>query len=104
MSNLDKAIKVLKDEGYIEDDIARIVTDWGKAAFSRVYSEMMLAFTEEETQELERIEDKEKMEKEIKKRFVEKTRKNPDTMAREYLDIIASEFLATHIKETKIPP
>ena len=100
MSKLDEAIQVLKDEGYVEEDIAKIVTDWGKASFARLYSEMMLAFTDEEMQEFEKIEDKAKMEKEIKKRFTEKTKKNPDMLAREYLDIIVSEFLSAHLKQT----
>ena len=104
MNNLDQAIKVLKDEGYVEDDIAKIVTDWGKAAFSRLYSEMMLAFTEDEVQELEKIEDRAKMEEEIKKSFREKTKKDPDNLVREYLDIIASEFLFVHLKQTTLAP
>lgn len=89
----------MKNEGYVENDIAKIVTDWGKAAFSRLYSEMMLSFSEEEIAQVEKIEDKGKMEEEIKKRFLEKTRKDPDNLIREYLDIIASEFLACREKE-----
>ena len=100
MSSLKKAVKVLRNEGYIEKDIVRIVTEWGKAAFSRLYSEMMLAFSEKEIEELEKIGDKREMEMKVRERFREKTGKDPDRRAREYLDIIASEFLTAYRKDT----
>lgn len=97
-NSLNKAIQALKEEGYTENDISTMVTDWGKAAFTRLYSEMMLSFPEDEMKKFEAME-KEEAQKLIKEEFRKKTGKDPDALAKEYLDIIASEFLAARAKD-----
>lgn len=39
------------------------------------------------------------MGEEVKRRFKENTQKDPDALSQEYLDIIASEFLAARERE-----
>ena len=99
LGSLDKAIQALKEEGYTENDITIMVTDWGKAAFTRLYSEMMLSFAGDELKQFETME-KTEAEKKIKEEFTKKTGKNPDVLAKEYMDIIASEFLTAREKST----
>lgn len=97
--SLDKAIQALKEEGYAENDISNMVTDWGKAAFARLYSEMLLSFSEDEMAKFETME-KEEAQKLIKEEFTKKTGKDPDMLAKKYIDIIASEFLAARARDT----
>lgn len=97
--SLDKAIQALKEEGHTENDISVMVTEWGKAAFARLYSEMMLSFSEDEIKKFEAMK-KDEAQKLIKEGFMKKTGKDPDALAKEYLDIIASEFLVARTKDS----
>lgn len=99
-SKVNEVLKVLHKDGYKPEDAAKLIEDWSKLVMTKVYSEVLLAFSEDEIVYFEKYskesnKTKAELEKELKEKYIQKTGKNPKDQAKEYLNSIVRVFLET---------
>lgn len=94
-----QVLKILKEQGYSEDEIIKITTDLSKLSFSRLYSEAMLAFTPEDLQIIEDCQTDELANEKIRDLYTLRTGKDPDEEAKVFLENFSDEFLKQYEKD-----
>ena len=98
-TKFQQVLDVLKEKGYTEDQLAQFAADMTKAGFSKLYTEAMASFSDEDMAVIEACQDQEAANAEIRNRFIQRTGKNPDEEMQKFLDVFSDGFLAEYEKE-----
>lgn len=98
-----EVLKTLYEAGHKPEQVQPLLKEWIKIAHAKVYSDLVLAFSDQELKEAERVSEqehrsKEEMQSMLKDLYVKKTGKNPDDLAKEYLNTLAQAFMETYDK------
>lgn len=96
---LEEVIKVLKKEGYSDEEIQKFIEELTKMATAKLYTEITANLTEEDKAEIEKLTFKEEVDLEIKKRFYERSGKSLDDLMQEFLTTFAQGFLDKYQEE-----
>jgi len=104
-SKLEEVMKVLRKEGYSDEEIQKFIEELTKMATAKLYTEITANLTEEDKAEIEKLTLKEEADLEIKKRFYERSGKSLDDLMQEFLATFAQGFLDKYWEEkTKATP
>lgn len=93
ISKFQEVILVLQQKGWSQDQIAELTTELQKSAFNQFYVEAMAAFTDDDFDQIEKIEDESAAQQKVKELYQERTGKNPDEEASKFFDVFADGFL-----------
>ena len=96
---LKEVLDILKQEGWTDDQLAQLTTDLTKAAFSKLYSQAMIAFTEEDLQAIEACADQAAANVEIQKRYQTRTGRDATIDMQQFLDVFVEGFMAEREKD-----
>ncbi|MBI2011251.1 hypothetical protein HYS91_00640 [Candidatus Daviesbacteria bacterium] len=99
-----QVIAVLKEKGYSDSQIVEFTQDLTSTSFSKLYSEAMLSFTDEDFKAIEKCIDQRQANEEIRKRYKLRTNKDPDQEALKFFDNFAEGFLQEYQKEQAVKP
>ena len=98
-----EVLKTLYEAGHKPEQVQLLLKEWIKIAHAKVYSDLVLAFTDQELEEAERVareeqRSKEEMQGMLKDLYIKKTGKNPADLAKEHLNTLARAFMETYDK------
>ncbi|MDP3724453.1 MAG: hypothetical protein Q8R11_02340 [bacterium] len=96
---LQQILAILQQKGWTDDQLAQLTTDLTKAAFSKLYSEAMTSFTEEDLQAIEACADQVAANVEIQKRYQMRTGRDAQADMQQFLDTFAQGFMEEYEKE-----
>ena len=103
MSKLDELVLTLKNDNVAQEEIEKTVEFISQIVAGKYYTELMANFTPEEIEEINKAENQEQADVEIKMKFFEKTGKSADQVRDEIFDYYAGEVLADYLKTKKLP-
>lgn len=98
---LQQVIDILKAKGTTDEQIAQIAAGLTKAANDQLYAEITNSLTEEDLKAIDACQNQEEANKEILKRYVEKTGQDPDQKVQQFLDLFAEGFLKEYLHPTQ---
>lgn len=101
---LQSVAKILQEKGATDEQIAQVLTEITKMAFTRLYNEAMDAFSEEDMKAIDACTSQEEASFEIMTRFAKATGKDAQETVRGYLDEFADKFLEDYKKGQNQPP
>lgn len=90
--SLAQVVDVLQQKGYSEDQIAEILADLTRASYEKLYSQALLALTDEDLTSIEKAEDKD-VNDEIRYFYKLRTGMDPEEEANKFLADFAKGFL-----------
>lgn len=94
---LKEVIEILKKENATQDQIEEILSGIIESAYSKLYSEAMLALTEEDLVSIEHS-DETQVDEEIIYFYKLRTGKDPDEEVKQFIDNFAEGFLNEYSK------
>lgn len=89
---LKEVLEILKKENATQAQIEEIIAGIIKTAYSKLYSEAMLALTEEDLESIEKTDD-ENVDQEIIYFYKLRTGKDPDEEVKQFITDFAEAFL-----------
>lgn len=93
MSKYDEVVHALRAEGLTEEEIVGLTANISREATQRLHAMIVAALDEEDFKALDQIKEHSEADKEIQRRFQEKTGQDPDVLMREFMDKFAEGFL-----------
>lgn len=90
---LQDVVAILQKQGQTDDQITDFVDNLTKAAFTRLYGNLIATLSDQEIDEIEALSDQEQADAKIKELYLKHTGKNPDEELKESLDAFAKEFV-----------
>lgn len=103
-SKLNQVADALKDEGYSDEQVAKLMENLTKDATAKFYTEAIAVFSDEDMKAIDACASQEQANFEIRTRYAEKTGKNPDVAVQEYIDTFAQGFLDAYHKDKQAQP
>ncbi len=101
-TKLQKVVDVLKEQGCNDEQIAQFLTDLTKASFSKLYTDAVSFFNEEDLKAIEACKDQEEANKLIAQKYREKTGVPAETANQKFLDDFCTGFLNEYQKQLPI--
>lgn len=95
---LKEILDILKAKGWTDDQLATLTQDLTKVAFSKLYSEAMTSFTEEDLRVIEACTNQAAANVEIQKRYASRTGRDPNADMQQFLDTFAHRFMEEYQK------
>lgn len=103
MTKLDELVLTLKNDNVSQEEIENTVKFISQLVAGKYYAELMVNFTPEEIEEINKAESQEQADVEIKMKFFEKTGKSADQIRDEMFDYYAGQILEDYLRTKKLP-
>lgn len=100
---LQQVTDILKKQGQTDDQITEFVNELTKAAFTRLYGNLMANLSDEDVAAIELCKDQEEANAKIKELYQKQTGKNPEDEIKEQIDGFAKDFIAENSKPENTP-
>lgn len=99
MTNFQKVLLILKEQGCTDEQITDFCTNLAKTASENFYSEAMLSFNETDLKTIEQSKTQEESNNLIKKLYKERTNNDADQRMQQFYETFSQGFLAEHQKD-----
>lgn len=103
MAKLDELIATLKKDNIPEETIEEAVGFISQVVTGKYYTEMIASFEKAEIEEINKAENPEQADKEIRMRYFAKTGKSVDDLRNQMFNYYSQEVLEDYLKEKKLP-
>lgn len=111
LKRFNEIIQYFRDQGYDDEQLAKVYDAVGKAAYDKFVSDTMEHLTEDDMAEIEKLQDDDAIADEVKKRYEMRTGRSAEERMNLHLTTAAEIYLAHHerdvakqaMKEDQVP-
>lgn len=99
LKRFNEIIQYFRDEGYDDEQLAKVYDAIGKAAYDKFVADTMEHLTEEDMEEIEKLKDDDAIADEVKNRYEMRTGRKAEDRMNLHLTTAAEIYLAHHERD-----